>query len=324
MQPPDRMSAVRLHAFGGPVRIDTVPVPAPASGEVLIKVLAAAVTHLDCTVAGGAFDVRPELPHILGAEAVGEVVAFGASADARAHEALLRAWPGASRVLLDAGVGLDRAGAWASYVCAPVSAIRLVDDDADLLAVLAATSPSITADRALHHAGCLAPGEDVAIVGANGACGLAATHHALRDGFGEVYAVVRHPARLAGVPADAIGVIAGPGMDGAPARPVDLIVDTVGGPELERRLKWVRPGGRVVLVGYTAGTRLALDLPNLLASAVTLIPFNGMLYPPDQSPAGRAELPPVPYASVAFAKIPEAFAQLARGARSGRIIAELA
>jgi len=59
-----------------------------------------------------------------------------------------------------------------------------------------------------------------------------------------------------------------------PVEPVDLLVDTVGGPLLAKRLRSVRRGGRAVLVGYTAGTRLCFELPDLLAADVSLLPLN--------------------------------------------------
>jgi len=52
----------------------------------------------------------------------------------------------------------------------------------------------------------------------------------------------------------------------------DLLVDTVGGPGLPGRLSSVRPGGRAVLVGYTAGTTVPLDLPALLRADVKTLP----------------------------------------------------
>lgn len=71
-----------------------------------------------------------------------------------------------------------------------------------------------------------------------------------------------------------------PGMevvvDDGPTEPVDLLVDTVGGPLLSRRLGSVRPGGRAVLIGYTAGEQVCLSIPDLLALDVSLLPLNMM------------------------------------------------
>ena len=55
---------------------------------------------------------------------------------------------------------------------------------------------------------------------------------------------------------------------------VDLLVDTVGGPGLSDLVEGVRPGGRIVLVGYTAGTSTELDLSRLMQRDVRLLPLN--------------------------------------------------
>jgi NADPH2:quinone reductase len=55
---------------------------------------------------------------------------------------------------------------------------------------------------------------------------------------------------------------------------VDLLIDTVGGSGLEDLVEAVAPGGRIVLVGYTAGTRTELDLSRLMHRDVRLLPLN--------------------------------------------------
>ena len=73
---PTTMRALRVHALGEPgqVRLETVPTPVPADGEILIRVHAAAVTRDELT--------WPEdrLPAMPSYEFSGEVVALGASA----------------------------------------------------------------------------------------------------------------------------------------------------------------------------------------------------------------------------------------------------
>ena len=55
---------------------------------------------------------------------------------------------------------------------------------------------------------------------------------------------------------------------------VTLLVDTVGGSVLAAALPGVAPGGRAVLVGYTAGNTLALDIAHFLQRDVALLPLN--------------------------------------------------
>jgi len=76
------MRAVHLPAFGDPTVVPAfidIPEPAaPAAGQVLVEVLYAPVNHNDLLVMGGKFPYHPELPAVLGNEAVGRVIALGA------------------------------------------------------------------------------------------------------------------------------------------------------------------------------------------------------------------------------------------------------
>jgi NADPH:quinone reductase-like Zn-dependent oxidoreductase len=75
------MQVVHLPAFGDPAVVprfvDIADPAAPGVGEVLIDVLYAPVNHNDLLVMGGRFPYRPELPAVLGNEAVGRVAAVG-------------------------------------------------------------------------------------------------------------------------------------------------------------------------------------------------------------------------------------------------------
>ena len=57
-------------------------------------------------------------------------------------------------------------------------------------------------------------------------------------------------------------------------RPFDLLIDAVGGPPLAGLLARLVPGGRAVLVGYTAGRNVALDLAELMQRDLRLLPLN--------------------------------------------------
>lgn len=74
---PVLMDAMVLHAPGAPLTLERLPVPRPASGQVLIRVRACGVCRTDLHVFDGDLP-HPKLPLILGHEIVGEVVAAGA------------------------------------------------------------------------------------------------------------------------------------------------------------------------------------------------------------------------------------------------------
>jgi NADPH:quinone reductase-like Zn-dependent oxidoreductase len=71
------MKAVRIHEFGGPevLRFEDVPDPQPRQDQILVRVKACAMNHLDIFVRKGLPGVK--LPHILGSDIAGEIVSVG-------------------------------------------------------------------------------------------------------------------------------------------------------------------------------------------------------------------------------------------------------
>ena len=72
------MKAAVAHAFGKPLQIEEVPIPAPGPGQVLVKTEACGVCHTDVHAIDGDWPVKPKMPFIPGHEAVGHVAAVGA------------------------------------------------------------------------------------------------------------------------------------------------------------------------------------------------------------------------------------------------------
>ncbi len=73
------MRALRLHAARTPLRLESLAVPTPGPGQVLIQVSACAVCRTDLHVVDGEL-ARPKLPLVPGHEIIGRVVALGAGA----------------------------------------------------------------------------------------------------------------------------------------------------------------------------------------------------------------------------------------------------
>ena len=86
------MKAVRIHQFGGPevLTYEDVPDPKPRKDQVLVRVRACALNHLDVWVRKGLPGVN--LPHILGTDTAGEIWLLAArnslGRSARAHALL--------------------------------------------------------------------------------------------------------------------------------------------------------------------------------------------------------------------------------------------
>jgi NADPH:quinone reductase len=268
----ETMRAARVHAWGESPVIDHMPRPVPRAGESLVKVEAAAVAHLDLTVAGGEFGIKPDLPYIGGVEGSGIVV------ESREVE------PGTRVVLRGGGLGLVRSGTWAEYVTVKSKALTLVAEglSPDLAAVY--WVPTTTAHTALHVVGRLgswldgvaAEDEVVVVSGAAGAVGSMAVQLARRAGA-QVIALVASPGQVAAIP-DGVQAVGPDDVELLGAltanRPATLLVDTVGGPGLIGRARWVRPGGRAVCIGYVAGTHVEIELSNWLLDDVALLPVN--------------------------------------------------
>lgn len=258
--------AARFHGWGAAPVVEDVPEPVREPGQVLVEVQAAAVAHLDATVSGGEFGMRPALPYIGGVEGAGIVL----EADADGPP------PGTQVLLRGGGLGVKRGGTWTERVSVPARAAMPLARP--LPPEIAATFfvPATTAYVALHDVARLEPDEDVVVVGAAGAVGSMVVQQALAAGA-RVTGVVGRAERAADVPEGA-SVLVSSDADAvsrlAADRSASLLVDTIGGQGLAERARWIRPGGRAVVIGYTAGTRTELGLPSWLLDDVSLLPVN--------------------------------------------------
>lgn len=249
------MKAIRVSAFDAPPAMAEVPEPVARPGRTIVRMEAATVGHIDRTVWRGKFLRHPPFPYTPGVEAAGTVVASGQYAIGQ------RVW------LRGSGLGTLFDGTWCEYIDAPDEALGHLPDGLSMPLGAAFFSPSTSAWVALHEVAKLQPGESVWVTGASGAVG----------------SLVMQLVRDAGGRATAVDPEAGP----PPAASADLLVDTVGGDVLASTLPAVRPGGRAVLIGYTAGPTLALDIAHFLQRDVALLPLNMFR----REAAGRAAAP---------------------------------
>ncbi|WP_344307784.1 quinone oxidoreductase family protein, partial [Fodinicola feengrottensis] len=270
----DTMNAFQVHAWGQPPRLQQIPVPTPKPGEALVRIEAAAVGHLDFTVASGEFVVKPELPYVGGVEGAGVIV----SSDQ---------WASGTKVTVRGeGLGTVRDGTWSEYVA--VSHEALTKTAVGLSPEWAATAfnPLTTAHIALHEVGRLgawpvqgvgtASDEVVVVAGAAGAVGSIAVQLALRAGA-RVIGLVSRPERAKDVPAGAEVVTLAEHerlAELAAGRTATLLVDTWGGPEMTVRGGWLRPGGRTAVIGYVHGSTVPLDIANWMFDDIALLPVN--------------------------------------------------
>lgn len=261
------MQAARIHAWGAEPTVEEIPEPCRAPGEVLVEVRAAAVAHLDLTIAGGDFAMKPDLPYVGGVEGAGVVLESDPDSGIAA---------GSQVMLRGGGLGMLRGGTWAERVSVAAKAVTLLADPLPFEVAATFFVPATTAYVALHDVGRLVAGETVIVVGAAGAVGAMVAQQAHLAGA-TVVGVVGRREQLDHVP-PGIEAVDGSEPDEIERltrdRPAALLVDTLGGPELVARTRWVQQGGRAVAIGYVAGTGATIDLPSWLLDDVALLPVN--------------------------------------------------
>ena len=83
MSTPATMKVVRIAQFGGPevLHLESIPVPKPDEGELLVKVAAAGVNPVDFKIRSGKYPAvkQDKLPFVMGRDVAGTVIAVGGS-----------------------------------------------------------------------------------------------------------------------------------------------------------------------------------------------------------------------------------------------------
>jgi NADPH:quinone reductase-like Zn-dependent oxidoreductase len=183
------MKAIRFHEHGGPevLRYEIAPDPKVQANEVLVKVRACALNHVDLAVRAGVPGWRISLPRIVGADISGEVAKVG--------PLVTQVKPG-DRVMLSPGVscgqcemcfkGLDSAcrqftvmgvfidGGYAEYVKSAEMNVFPIPGDLTFDEAAAVPLVFLTAWHMLFTRAGLKPGEDVLVIGAGSGVGSAA------------------------------------------------------------------------------------------------------------------------------------------------------
>ncbi|MEH7826702.1 zinc-binding dehydrogenase [Gemmobacter denitrificans] len=281
---PDRMCGVQLTGHGGPEALvwrEDIPVPRPATGEVLVRVLAAGVNMTDLNTRKGWYGGEGRaagwagemaFPRIQGSDLCGRIVALGRDvADlplgARVICPTNQHEPNAANPIHFVSIGSEFDGAFAQYCL--LKARHLHDVTASPLSDIeigAMPCAYGTAHNLLTRAQ-VAVGERVLVTGASGGVGLAAVQLALLRGA-EVTAQcsLSKSAPLRGFGAQILGRDTAP-----PPRAFDVVIDVVGGDGWQDRLDALRPGGRYATSGAVAGPMVKGDLRRVYLNDLTIL-----------------------------------------------------
>jgi NADPH:quinone reductase-like Zn-dependent oxidoreductase len=172
------MRAVAIDAFGGidKLKLQTVPVPQPGPGEVLIRVAFAGVAVWDPIEREGIFakmmKLTPKFPLVLGSDGAGEVVAVGADVKT----------PRVGDTVYAAGFLNPKGGFYAEYAAIDAGLTTAPPPGMTLEQAAAFPGDAGTALRGLDDILHLKSGETVMIFGAGGGLGHLAVQLAKRMG----------------------------------------------------------------------------------------------------------------------------------------------
>lgn len=289
--------AARFHSFGDSeqLRVESVPTPVPGDDEVLVRVYAAGVNHLDLDMLAGVSRYDVPLPHTLGLEAAGVVEAVGAAVDHRpgigdrvvvscdivcgacsyCHSGRDNLCPNAFRP------GWTHPGAFAELMLAPARGVHRLPADVSFAAAAVSNIGYGTGWHMLVTRARVAPNEWVLINGAAGSIGSGALQIAKLAGARVIAgtASAEKARRLREDGADATAdynrpdfvtdVLSITGGEG-----VDVVFECVGGSLFERSLQCLKEGGRLVTCGAHAGETVSLDIIALFRRELTIVGSN--------------------------------------------------
>ncbi len=287
------MKVARIHQHGGPEVLvyEEVPDPQIKANEVLVRVRAGSLNHLDLFVRAGIPGMKFAMPHILGSDIAGEVVQVGDLCE--------RVKPG-WRVLLSPGTscrqceqcllgqdnlcrrftmfGYAKDGGNAELMAVPEYAVIPIPDDLTFEEAAATPLVFLTAWHMLMARARLQPGEDILVLAASSGVGMAAIQIA-RMFQCRVIATAGGEEKLArarelgadfaidhyrqDISAEVRKITAKKG--------VDVVVEHVGIATWQKSLESLAPAGRLVTCGATTGYDARVDLRFLFSKQWSLL-----------------------------------------------------
>jgi len=286
------MKAVRFHQHGGPevLRYEDAPDPELSPGEVLVRVRACAVNHLDLWARRGLPHVRIPMPHISGSDVAGEVAASAGDAVPIGRRVMLQ--PGLSCGRCSACLSghdnvcaqyevlgyLAHGGGYAEYVKVPIQNLVPIPDEIDFVQAAAFPLTFLTAWHMLITRAQMKQGDDVLVLAAGSGVGQAAIQIACLHGA-RVFATAGSADKLARARAlGAFEVIDHYRQDIAEEikrltnrRGVDVVIEHVGEATWAKSVRSLARGGRLVTCGATTGGNGTLNLNALFSKQLSIL-----------------------------------------------------
>ena len=285
------MKAVRIHQFGGPevLTYEDVADPRPRKDQVLIRVRACSLNHLDIWVRKGLPGVN--LPRILGSDIAGEIVEVGEYiSDLKPGQRVLLApmsfcnrcpkcvagLQNQCRQFTVLGNGVD--GGNCELIAAPAVNVIPIPNSLDFSEAASVPLVFVTAWHMLVGRAAIRPGQTVLVLSANSGVGIAAIQIA-RLFHARIIATAgdeRKMERARELGADFVinhyqqkvsqEVRKITNFEGA-----DIVVEHVGVATWEESVKSLKAGGTLVTCGATTGPKVDLDLRFLFSRQLALL-----------------------------------------------------
>jgi len=285
------MKAVRIHQFGGPevLTYEDVPDPQLRKDQVLVRVRACSLNHLDVWVRKGLPGVK--LPHILGSDVAGEIVEVGEYVGgfrtgqrvllSPIHscgrcEKCVAGLQNHCREFTVLGNGVD--GGDCELIAAPAANVIPIPDALDFNQAASVPLVFVTAWHMLVGRAGIRPGQTVLILGASSGVGIAGIQIAklfhcrvittagdeskLEKGseLGADYGINHYKQKIS----EEVRKITN--KEG-----VDIVMEHVGAATWDESVKSLKSGGTLVTCGATTGPNVGIDLLHLFARQLTLL-----------------------------------------------------
>jgi len=290
------MKAVRIHQFGGPevLTYEDVADPRPRKDEVLVRVRACALNHLDVWVRKGLPGVT--LPHILGSDIAGEIVELGEYVG----EFPVGGFKTGQRVLLapmhfcghcpKCVAGLQNQcreftvlgnavdGGNCELIAIPAASVIAIPDTLDFDQAASVPLVFVTAWHMLVTRAGVRPGQTVLVLGASSGVGIAAIQIAKlfrcrvittagdetklekARALGADFGINHYQQKIS----DEVRKITNKAG-------VDIVVEHVGPATWDESVKSLKSSGSLVTCGATTGPDVKIDLRHLFARQLTLL-----------------------------------------------------
>jgi NADPH:quinone reductase-like Zn-dependent oxidoreductase len=285
------MKAVRIHQFGGPEVLthEDVPDPQPRKDQVLVRVRACALNHLDIWVRKGLPGVK--LPHILGSDIAGEIVevgeyTIGFNAGQRALLAPMHfcgrcakcvaGLQNQCREFTVLGNAVD--GGDCELIAVPAANVIPIPHHLDFNQAASVPLVFLTAWHMLVGRAAVRPGQTVLVLGASSGVGIAAIQIAKlfhcrvittagddsklekARALGADFGINHYQQRIS----EEVRKITN--KEG-----VDIVLEHVGAATWDESFKSLKPGGALVTCGATTGPNVGIDLRFLFSRQLTLL-----------------------------------------------------